>query len=805
MHPLFLRLCIILLCPMAATSLRAQHTISGKVTGASGEPLPFAMLHLLSAKDSSMLQSSFPDSLGHYTLTLPAPDALCLEAVAMGYHSGYFSLKDTAADQVLDIVLQEAKQEMKEVTVTAAKPLLERRPDRLIFNVSSSVTAMGGNAIDALKKAPGVWIRQQDNTINLVGKSYVQVLINDRLQQLSGEDLMALLQSIPSDHIDRIEVITAPPAKYDAAGSAGFVNIVLKKNGREGLNGSLRVAYEQAAYGKGSGGADLNYRNGKLNLYSSASYSNGSNQITERLNTPYPSQLFRVEDHYQRRLRPQQYTIGADYELHRNGILGVELNANIQDRTNNGYTDTRALALANGNLDSALKTLSHSTALSHNYVANINYVWSIDSSGKKLSLNGNRLWFNSRRANDFNTLHYRDNFITPTGIVSNNNTDGRQDIGITTMQADLSLPLHGLSLSLGGKLSFIDNRSDNHFYYRAQGAVYEDPAISNAFTYHEKVQALYVSGEKNMGKWSFQGGLRAEYTQTTGYSVSLDQRNDNRYLKLFPSAFIQYRLNEDHTWGLSYSKRINRPDYRSLDPYRAYATPYHYGQGNPFLRPALNHNVELTYTFKGRYTFAAFYQYEKDHFGSVWMTDPVHKVTSGISRNFADFSAYGLNVTGSLQPLGFWEMQGQLSAQMQQLKSREYTITEQSYSLPLYYLSLSNSFTLNRSRTLIAELNGFYLSRSREDFLELRPMGAIDAGLKVLLLDKRLVLGLNASDILASQKARGLHIVTGQTIDNYFDTRNVRLTASYKWGNSKLKARRERNTGIEEEKARAGQ
>lgn len=791
---------------MAATSLKAQHTISGKVTGASGEPLPFAMLHLLSGKDSSMLQSTFPDSLGHYTLMLPAPENFCLEVAAMGYYTQYFMLKDTATtDQLLDIVLQEVKQEIEEITVTAAKPLLERKPDRLIFNVSSSVTAMGGNAIDALKKVPGVWIRQQDNTINLVGKSNVQVLIDDRLQQLSGEDLMTLLQSIPSDHIDRIEVITAPPARYDASGNAGFVNIVLKKNSRQGLNASVRAAYEQATYGKGSGGIDLNYRNGKWNLYSNAGYSNGSNQIAERLNTPYPAQLFRVEDHYERRLRPQQYTVGADYELHRNGILGVQLNANIQDRVNNSYTDTRALALADGSLDSALKTLSHSTALSHNYVANINYVWSIDSSGKKLSLNGNRLWFSSRRDNDFSTLHYSDDFITPTGIASDNSTAGNQDIGITTMQADLSLPLRWLSLSLGGKLSFIDNRSDNHFYYRTQGMAYEDPDISNAFTYHEKVQALYISGEKTIGKWSFQGGLRAEYTQTTGYSLSLNQRNDNRYLKLFPSAFIQYQLNEDHTWVLSYSKRINRPDYRSLDPYRAYATPYHYGQGNPFLRPALNHNVELAYTFKGRYTFAAFYQYEKDHFGSVWMTDPMLKVTSGISRNFADFIAYGLNVTGSLQPLGFWELQGQLSAQMQQLKSREYTSTEQSYSLPLYYLSLSNSFTLNRSRTLIAELNGFYLSRSREDFLELRPMGAIDAGLKVLLLDKRLVLGLNASDMLASQKARGRHIVTGQTIDNYFDTRNVRFTASYKWGNSKLKARRERSTGIEEEKARAGQ
>ncbi|WP_118949849.1 TonB-dependent receptor [Taibaiella helva] len=804
MNKLFLRPCITLLCLIASHGLMAQPTISGKITDTSKRPLAFAAVYLLGS-DSSVQRSTFADTAGDYRLAEIPAGVLWLKATAIGYAERLVPLAADFAGRLPDIVLKAEQHAMQEVSIVAARSLLERKPDRLIFNVASSVTVAGGTALDALKKTPGIWIRQQDNSINLVGKSAVQVMINDKLQQLSGEELMALLQSIPSDNIERIEVITAPPAQYDAAGNTGFVHIVLKKNNRQGLNGSLRAGYEQASYGKSLAGAELNYRSGKWNLYGNASYSNGSNQIVERLNTPYPAQLFQVTDDYKRILKPLQYTAGIDYEPNRNAMLGLQYTAVWANRANEGQTRTRALNGITGLSDSMFNTTSYSTARSSNQVLNLNYQWTIDSSGKKLNINANRLWFDGRRSNDFSTTHYDHEWQTPSGPAFHNLTNGRQDIGITTAQADVTLPYPWLSLSFGGKLSFIDNSSANHFYYEDGGQTYEDPSISNAFTYKERVQALYLSTARSLGRWQFQAGLRAEYTQTTGYSNSLARRSENRYLKLFPTAYLQYQLSDKHSWSLSYSKRINRPDYRSLDPYRAYATPYHYSEGNPFLEPSINHNTELSYTMHSRFVFAAFYQYEQNHFGSVWMIDPVKKVTSGISRNFADFMAYGLNATAAFQPFAFWEMQAQLSVQQQQLKSREYTATTQSHSLPMYYIYLGNSFSLNAGRTLLAELNGFYLSRYREDFLEIRPMGGIDAGFKVLLAKRKIALALNVSDMLASQKARGFHVVTGQSVDNYFDSRNLRLSVNYKWGNPKLKARRDRNTGIEEEKSRAGQ
>ncbi|RYZ28991.1 MAG: TonB-dependent receptor, partial [Sphingobacteriales bacterium] len=427
-----------------------------------------------------------------------------------------------------------------------------------------------------------------------------------------------------------------------------------------------------ASFGKGIAGGELNYRNGRLNLYGTLNYSNGANQIVERLSTPYPGQIFDVTDDYKRIMKPLQYTAGLDFDIHKNAVLGIQwmsANANRKDESTDKIVVTKLPAAI---IDSTMITLGRATRNNSNNTLNLNYVWKIDSTGKTLTLNANRLWFNGSRTNDFNTSNYFGDGNTPTGIASHNTASGRQNITISTAQADVQLPYAFASLSLGGKLSFISNTSDNRFGYFDQDGYHDDPTVSNGFEYREQVQALYASAEKAIGKWSFQAGLRAEFTQTSGYAVSLGSTTTNRYFNLFPTAYIQFQPNADNSWNLNYSKRINRPDYRSLDPFRAYATPYHYSQGNPFLLPSFNHNLEFAYAYKGRYSLTAFYQYERNHFASVWMIDEIRNITSGISLNFADFVSYGTNAMATWQPFGWWEAQVQLGVQQQQLRSSVY-------------------------------------------------------------------------------------------------------------------------------------
>lgn len=785
------------------TGAYAQNIVNGVVLNNHNEPVNYAVIMLLHEKDSTILQTALPDSAGNFVLEVPETQNKLVKITAVGYNDEIRRLDSTVSEQQrLNFILKE--KELETINIIATRPLYERKTDRMIFNVSASLAATGGNALDAVKKAPGVIIQQSEYTINLIGKSSVMVLVNDRLLQLSGEDLFAYLQSVPSDNIDRIEIITAPPARYDAAGNSGLINIVLKKNRAAGVNGNIRAAYEQASYGKGIAGGDINYRKGDLNLYGNINYSRGANQIAERLSTPYPGQLFKVNDDYKRILKPLQYTLGADYNIHKNGVLGIQWASSYASRIDEARNGIEVFKSPVMSLDSTMMTTGYSKRNNSNNILNVNYAWNIDTSGKKLTFNANRLWFNGRRANDFNTMHYKDEFATPTGVESRNGSNGTQHINITTIQADITLPYSFASLSSGGKLSFIDNKSNNRFGYYDQDGYHEDSLISNSFDYNEKVQALYVSAQKSLNKWSFQAGLRAEFTETKGYSANLDQTTINKYFNLFPTVYIQYQLNEDHNWVLNYSKRINRPDYRSLDPFRAYATPYHYNEGNPFLLPSFNHNLELTYTYKSHFTLSAFYQYERNHFASVWMIDSLQHITSGKSLNFADFISYGINAEGSFQPLRWWEFQAQFSIQEQQLQSKIYTSTRQSYRLPTWYAGLNNSFVLNKAKTLLAEVNLFYLGKYREDFLEINALGSVDVGFKALFLDKKFTVNVSVTDMFATQKARGTHIITGQVIDNYFDTRNIRISLNYKFGNTKVKARRERDTGIEEEKGRAG-
>lgn len=794
---------LLLVCLFSVLTAQAQYKIEGNITDIQRNPVEDAMILILNANDSSFSQTTLTDAQGHFSLLTDDLKNKVLQVKAIGYEENFTIISATApATQLFDLQLKAQPNSLSEVLITDNKKIFERKMDRIVFHVNADITTNGNSALDVVKKSPGVIVRQSDNSISLAGKGSVGILINDRLLQLSQEDLIAYLLAIPAENIDRIEVITSPPAKYDASGNSGLINIVLKKQHKDGMHGNIRMGYERASYGKGIVGGDFNYRKNDLNVYANVNYTNGANRINERLATLYPGQLFKVHDDYKKIMKPRQYTLGAEYSISKKSTLGLQWSNTLTNRRDLSNSSIEVFHLPLLHLDSTMLTSGGNVTKNSNNLVNLNYTFNIDSSGKKLSFDANGLWFSGNRTNNFETIHYYDAYITPTGNNSKNQAGGAQQIDIKTVQADLEMPYKWATLSMGGKLSFVSNGSNNTFGYIDTAGYHEEPAISNSFDYNEKVQAVYVSAQKTLEKWSFQAGLRGEFTHITGYSKNLNQTNTNRYFNLFPTAFIQYQWNDDNVWNINYSERINRPGYRALDPYRSYATPYHYNEGNPFLKPSFNHNLELSYTYKSRYSLSAFCQYEKDHFASVWMIDAKQNITSGTILNFADVLSFGLNAMASVTPFGWWDAQIQSGLQHQNLQSKIYSAADRSYKNLSYYIGVNNAFRLNKSGTFLAEINFYYLSKFRDDFLETQPAGNLDAGLKALLFDKRLSISLNGSDILASQKWRGVHVVTEQRIDNYFDTRNVRWTMQYKFGNNKIKGKRERSLGVEAERER---
>lgn len=788
---------------LASLPSLGQYTIKGKISATDGSPLPQAVVVLQSNTNQSVLASALPDMEGRYELKAGKIADASLHVSAAGFAEKVVPLSDSLSEiQTMDLVLLPEDKQLKEVTVSATKPLFERKADRTIFNVANSITSSGGSAVDVLRKSPGVIVREQDNSIALAGKGGANVLINDKMMQLSGEDLIAYLRSIPSENIEKVEVITTPPAKYEAAGNSGLINIVLKKNKSNGLNGSARAGYQQASFGTVLGGGNLNYRKDKLNLYANLNYSGGSTRNRESLITYYPTQEYQLSDHYTKNVRSTQYTAGLDYQLHRSGLLGIEYTGSGFHRTDDPGLALKVVDRNSGSIDSTIKTGGAPFIDRTSDAVNINYVLDLDTAGKKLTLNANRLWYTSRRDRKYETVNYIGDTRTPTGTTSRNRNKGEQQIGITTAQADLELPFSWASVSAGGKLSFVDNDARNNFYSFIDGAYEDDPSVSNRFTYKERVQALYLSLSRDIGRWSIQAGLRGEFTQTEGYSVSLNQRNKNEYFNLFPTGYLLYRPNDNHSLNLNYSKRINRPGYADLDPFRFYNSPYSYIAGNPFLKPSFNHNLELGYSYKNKYNVTAYLQYERDHFGQVFLADSIHQ-TSYVNRaNFGNVLHAGLYAMATLNPARWWETQLQGSAGIQQIRSSYYQDSEQEYSLPSFYVSCNNSLKLNRSGTLLAEVNAEYTSRNQWDLFYWEPRWGVDTGIRALFLDKRLTVSLNGEDIFATQVSSGSNQATGQEFEGYFDVRKARLMVNYRFGNKEVKSRRERSTGIEDERSR---
>jgi hypothetical protein len=778
-------------------SAQIQQALSGKVTDVKGAVIDYAILELHAVTDSSIIKTEVTDSNGKYSITLPSVVHSYLKVTALGFSGQTKVIHDTTSTQI-DFVLKEASHEIGGITISAQKPLIERKIDRTIFNVSQSISAIGGDGLDAIKKAPGVNV--SNGNIALIGKNTVNILVNDKLIQLSGDDLINYLRSLSADNISRIEIITTPPAQYEAAGNSGLINIVLKKDRSDGLNGTVRAGYQQATFGTWIGGGNINYHHNKLSVNARLSYNYGAIQPKENSIANFPSQTFESTDKRKDNRNSLQAILGLDYELHKGGVVGFQFMGGYAKPNISEHTNTAVIR--NNALDSILYTDAYTKRLFHSNSINLNYAWDIDSTGKKLNANINQLWYGNDQDRHFISKNFYGNEVNPTGYESDNKTLGNQAIKIATAQVDVAHPTRLISLSYGGKVSFITNNSANTFFSLHDAEYRKDDALSNQFNYTENIQALYVSASKEIGKWSFQAGLRGELTQTKGQSIQNNQTNTNSYFQLFPTLYAQYAFDNDNVLNINYSKRIDRPGYSSLDPFRWYITPYSYAEGNPFLQPSFNHNFELSYSYKQRYTFTAYYQRSVQTFSQASYLDTLQNIQYNKVDNLGNINSYGLTGSTTLNPTHWWEAHVELSGYYNHFKSQYYNGISKEYGLPTFAIQCGNSFTLNSDKTFLGELNFDYSHSYQSEYYEVKASGSMSAALKVLLIKKQLILSISANDILATGRYRAKNVYNQTTQDNYYDKRSLRLMLSYKLGNKKLKEVRQRKTGIEAESNR---
>ncbi len=784
--------------------------IRGDVRDANGKPVPFATVALLNTADSTLAKAGATTDAGRFELATTTAGSYRLAISAVGMARQTTPIFSVSAGQTLvtePIVLLAAATNLSEVKVVARKPLIEVLPDKLVFNVESSLNATGSNALELLQKSPGVVVDRDDNVL-LQGSSGVRVFINGKPSPLAARELAAYLRSLQSADIEAIEIITQPSARYDAAGGAGIINIRLKKarTADLGTNGSMSLGLAQGRfYPKFNGSLSVNHRTKRVNTF--ASYSQRTSRDWSFINfyREQSGQFFDQQSQTRANTSSHNLRAGADITIGSRSTLGMLLNANL-----NNYTSATQGRTPIGTIGQPASQLlianNQGSSARQNGTVNINYRFA-DTTGHVFTADADYGQYSSD-GSQYQPNQYTNPAQTVVLSERNYRMNTATTIRIATLKADYEQRLLQGKLSAGVKLSNVQTDNDFRFFdilTDTRNAL--NTNRSNRFIYTERINAGYINHSRTIGKWNYQAGIRAEHTQSDGNLIGATNQSDahvqRQYLNLFPSAGLTWQRNANNSFGLTYSKRIDRPTYTDLNPFESKVDELTYQKGNAFLRPQYTNNVQLSHTYKYTLNTSLGYGYTRDYFTSI--TDTTEQNRNYIStRNLASRKTITLSISYPFQIAKWWSVYANVSAYRS--TNRADLGAGRQISLTANVLSVYAQQTFTLPNGFSAEVSGFYTSPSvwGGTFLNRRFWG-VDAGLQRKVLGGNGTVKLTVSDVFNVMQWRGISQFGGLYMDarGGWESRQVRLNFSYNLGNNKLKAARQRKTGLEDESGRA--
>ncbi|SFN24653.1 Outer membrane receptor proteins, mostly Fe transport [Chryseobacterium oleae] len=771
-------------------------SINGKISDQTKKNIPYA--EVIVSKDK-IKKTAISDENGIFDIRLPENGNYLVEILQNGRktYNGNVSINGDVSETFTIRTGQD--HEIGEISLTSKKKLIERKVDRLVFNVENSITALGGDAVDALKITPGV--RLQGGDILLAGKSTVRVMVNDKVVQLTGEELQNYLKSIPSANIQKIEVITNPPAKYDAEGNSGLINIQLKEVKFDNLSATLRSTYQQATYASASHGLGVSYKKNKFSVLADLSYYYGKSLYTNDINYWYP------EEHWKNRITSKnKYTLlgtllDAKYQLSDQSEVGFQYAGNFTDISTDENSENRSYnSLQNQIKDYSSNGVSESKPENHSL--NLNYSQKLGKDGKKFSVDFD--YFNARSPKDNNFTSSLLDFVSNGADRQYAVNNSSQKIDNYSVKTDFDLPYKWADISFGAKASFTttDNQVQADFYNQADNSVLSSQY--DHFQYTENTQAVYLSLSKSFGeKWEAKAGLRGENTQNKSNSISTAQITERNYFKLFPTAYLSYKIDKDNTVSVNFGRRIQRPGFWEMNPAKWYQTPKSYTEGNPFLQPSFVYNLELNYSYKSLLNLNLYYGISKDKFSQLTFHDTANDIQIFRRLNYADGKYMGGTATVSYSPFSWWESSTDVSVSYREL-TPYIDILQSKYSGWGGYTSTNNAFILNKAKTWSASLLYTYNYPAVAGYGTSSANSTLDIGFKYLAFEKKLTIGLAFEDILKKniEKNQNNSSDIRQTFNQYYDTRLFRLSLSYRFGNNKISVEQSR-TGNQEEKNRS--
>ncbi len=801
---------VLFVCVLLAASVQAQ-TISGNVKDDQGKNAASASVALKAAKDSSVVKLSATDAKGHFQFDNIQPGKYFVNISHIGFaprNSAIFELNANGSMAISEITLSKASANLKEVVVTSRKPIIEVKADKIVMNVEGSINAVGQDALELLRKSPGVMVDKDDN-LSLSGKNGVQVYIDGRPTPLTGKDLSEYLKTIQSSSIESIELITNPSAKYEAAGNAGIINIKLKKNKSFGTNGSVNAGYNIGTYPKYNAGFSLNHRDAHINAFGNYSYNDSKNEMYINLHREQLDTLFDQRGTITNRSKTHNFKAGLDYFINKKSTVGIMVNGTLTDNTIGNYSRTPISYIPDNTLDKILVADNSSKGKRDNVNANLNYRYA-DSSGHELNMDA-----------DYGLYHIRNNqyqpnyYYNPAGsLIDSNiyNMIAPTDINIYSFKTDYEQNFKKGRLGLGGKVSYVTSDNDFDTYNIFETGKHFDSLSSNNFKYKENINAVYANYSRSFKNFSLQAGLRLENTNSSGHSngykwsngyIVYDSTFNRHYTDLFPSAGITYKKNPMKQWSLNYSKRIDRPAYQDLNPFEFRLDEYTFQKGNTQLRPQYTNSIGLTYMYKFRLTTTLNYSHVRDVF--TQLVDTADKSKAFLSKkNLATQDITSLNISYPFQ-YKWYSVFGNLNAYYSKYKAdfgTGRTINLDVYALTFY---AQNTFRLGKGWT--GELSGWYSSPSIwQGTFKTKQLWSVDGGIQKTVLKGNGNVKASVSDIFHTFHWRASSNFAGQTLNanGGFESRQLKLSFTYRFGNNQVKAARQHKTGADDENKRVG-
>ena len=610
---------------LLASAISAQK-VTGVILDQQGKGLEKSTVSLLKAKDSAVVKLAVTGGDGRFSFSAEPGDYL-VNVTHVGYtpvYSKKIEVSGSGSVEVGNIEMAKVSANLQGVTVTAQRPIVEVRADKMIVNVEGTINAVGNDALELLRKSPGVMV-DKDDTLSLAGKNGVQVYVDGKPSPLSGQDLANYLKTLQSAQIEAIEIITNPSAKYEAAGNAGIINIKLKKNKSFGTNGSVSAGYNIGSFPKYNAGFTLNHRNQHINVFGNYNYNKSDHNNRFKLDRVQFDTLFDQSNRMIFSNNSHGFKTGLDYFINNKSTIGAIVNGNIADNEFRSSGPMNIIYLPTKTVDRILVASSHNDMKRDNINANLNYRYAV-TGGTDLNIDADYGFFKIR-SNQVQPNYY----MQPDSVTEISRTIYNMiaptNIDLYSVKTDYERNFKGGRLGIGGKIAFVNTDNDFQRYNVYSNGKVMDTLKSNRFDYKENINAIYVNYNKAFKGYMIQFGLRVENTHSEGTSVGFkettngllpfDSTFERDYTNLFPSAALTLNKNPMSQWSFTYSRRIDRPAYQDLNPFEFKLNEYTFMKGNTELRPQYTNSFGVTHTYKYKLNTTINYSHVKDIFSQI--------------------------------------------------------------------------------------------------------------------------------------------------------------------------------------------